>query len=149
MPNVPIPPSYHQFAVNASQGGPATSNLSLEPFVHAVGIPNLWVMPSGPLPPNPSEFLESRVMQRFLAVIADCGIEVVIFDTAPLLGLSDTSILASKVDGALVVVDTTRATKEKLKQLKPVLAQTSVRVLGCVVNKLQHKRSDSSYYYYY
>ncbi len=120
---------------------------SLEPFVHSVGIPNLWVMPSGPLPPNPSEFLESKVMQRFLPVIANCGIEVVIFDTAPLLGLSDTSILASKVDGALVVVDTVQSTKGKLKQMKAVLAQTNVHVLGCVANKLKHKRNDSAYYY--
>ncbi len=149
MPNVPIPPSYHQFAVNASQGGPATSNLSLEPFVHPVGIPNLWVMPSGPLPPNPSEFLESKAMQRLLGAIANCGSEVVIFDTPPLLGLSDASILASKVDGALVVVDTTRATKKKLKQMKAALSQTGVHVLGCVANKLRHKRNDSAYYYQY
>jgi len=153
MPGVPNTPYFQQFIASASTAQmpvvPTPASQPLAPFVHSVGIPNLWVMPSGPLPPNPSEFLESKVMQRFFAVIADCGIEVVIFDTAPLLGLSDTSILASKVDGALVVVDTTRATKEKLKQVKPVLAQTGVHVLGCVVNKLKHKRSDSSYYYYY
>lgn len=120
---------------------------SLEPFVHSVGIPNLWVMPSGPLPPNPSEFLESKVMQRFLPVIANCGIEVVIFDTAPLLGLSDASILASKVDAALVVVDTMQSTKGKLRQMKAALTQTNVHVLGCVANKLKHKRNDSAYYY--
>lgn len=121
---------------------------SLEPFVHSVGIPNLWVMPSGPLPPNPSEFLESNVMQRFLSVVANCGIEVVIFDTAPLLGLSDTSILAAKVDGALVVVDTVQSTKGKLRQMKAVLSQTNVHVLGCVANKLKYKPKDSAYYYY-
>lgn len=148
MPNVPRTPSYNQFAANASTGGPTMSNLSLEPFVHSVGIPNLWVMQSGPLPPNPSEFLESKVMQRFLEVIANCGIEVVIFDTPPLLGLSDASILAAKVDGALVVIDTTCATREKLKQMKAVLSQTGVHVLGCVANKVQHKRSDSAYSYY-
>ena len=152
MPGVPTTPSYHQFLPNTStlqpQGGPTATNLSLEPFVHAVGIPNLWVMPSGPLPPNPSELFESKVMQRFLTVIENCGIEVVIFDTPPLLGLSDASILASKVDGAIVVVDTTRATKDKLKQMKKALSQTGVHVLGCVANKLPHKRSDSTYYYY-
>ena len=152
MPGVPNTPSYHQFFANTStlqpQGGPTTTTLSLGPFVHPVGIPNLWVMPSGPLPPNPSELFESKVMQRFFTVIANCGIEVVIFDTPPLLGLSDASILASKVDGALIVIDTTRATKEKLKQAKAVLSQTGVHVLGCVANKLKHKRSDSTYYYF-
>src|SRR5207245_2310825 len=93
-------------------------DLSLEPFIHSVGIPNLWLMPSGPMPPNPPELLDSKAMQRLLTVIANYGVEVVIFDTAPLLGLSDASILVSKVDGTLVVVDITRANKKNLKQMK-------------------------------
>ncbi len=152
MPAVPKTPSYHQSVANTSalqpQGGLNATDLSLEPFVHSVGIPNLWVMPSGPLPPNPSEMFESKVMQRFLTVIENCGIEVVIFDTPPLLGLSDASILASKVDGALIVIDITRATKEKLKQVKAALSQTGINILGCVANKLRHKRDGSTYYYY-
>lgn len=152
MPSALNTPSYHQLFAHTSirqpEGGSTATDLSLEPFVHSVGIPNLWVMPSGPLPPNPSEMFESKVMQRFLTVIANCGIEVVIFDTPPLLGLSDTSILAAKVDGALIVVDTTRATREKLQQMKAVLSQTGVYVLGCVANKLRHKRNESTYYYY-
>jgi Mrp family chromosome partitioning ATPase/capsular polysaccharide biosynthesis protein len=129
----------------------ATSRLSLGPFVHAVGIPNLWVMPTGPLPPNPPELLDSKVMQHFLSVIASCGVEVVIFDAPPILGLSDASILASKVDGALAVIDMTRATRNKLKLLKATLEQTNVNVLGCVANKYRSSRSDSTYasYYYY
>lgn len=146
-------PSNQQFVPNTPaqrpQNGSSITNLSLEPFVHQAGIPNLWVMPSGPLPPNPSEFLESKVMQRFLSAIAESGIEIVIFDSPPLLGISDASILASKVDGVLVVVDASRARKDKLLQLKTVLSQANVHVLGCVANKLQHKRSDGSYYYYY
>lgn len=152
VPEMTGTPSYHQFAANTStsqsQDGSTTTDLSLEPFVHSVGITNLWVMPSGPLPPNPSEMFESKVMQRFLRKIKNCGIEVVIFDTPPLLGLSDAGILAPKVDGALIVIDTTHATKEKLKQMKAVLSQTGVHVLGCVANKLPHKRNDSTYYYY-
>ena len=152
VPNVPRTSSFHEFNPNTStqeqQGGSTTTKLSLEPFVHSVGIPNLWLMPSGPLPPSPSELFESKAMQDFLTEIANCGIDFVIFDTAPVLGLSDVSILASKVDGALVVVDTTRATKEKLKQTKTVLSRTGVHVPGCVANKLKHKRDDSTIYYF-
>ena len=151
MPSVPRTPGHHQSLMNTSsvesQDGSTTPNLSLEPFIHAVGVPNLWIMPSGPLPPNPSEFLESKVMQRFLTMIANCGAEVVIIDTPPLLSLPDTSILASKVDGALIVVDTTRATKEKLKQMKAILLQTGVCVLGCVANKLPYRHSENTFYY--
>jgi Mrp family chromosome partitioning ATPase len=145
--------SYPQFFSPASSnhpsGMPSANGLSLEPFVHSVGMPNLWVMPTGPLPPNPSELLDSKAMQRFLTVIEHCGVDVVIFDTPPLLGLSDASILASKVDGALVVVDITRAQKGKLKQMKSVLAQTGANVLGCVINKQRGNRHDTAYTYYY
>lgn len=151
-PDASLPPSYHQFMMKSSTPQPgigaATNGFSLMAYIHAVNIPNLWVMPSGPLPPNPSEFLESKVMQRFLTVIENCGVEIVIFDAPPLLGLSDASILASKVDGALVVVDATRATKDKLKQMKAALLQTGVQVLGCVANKVPHKGNENTYYYY-
>ena len=123
--------------------------LLLHPFMHSVGIPNLRVIPSGPLPPHPPELLDSKAMERFFRAITECGAEVIIFDTPPVLGLSDTSILASKVDGVLVVVDITRANKKHLKQMKAVLTQTGAHVLGCVVNKQRSRHKDAPYSYYY
>ncbi len=129
--------------------GGATNTFSLEPFMHAVGIPNLRVMPSGPLPPNPSELLDSKAMQRFYAALASCGCEVVIFDAPPIRGLSDASIIASKVDGTLIVVDITRANRDHLKNVKTILTQAGANVIGCVVNKQRPSRHDTSYSYYY
>lgn len=134
-------------AIEPSSQGIAAS--SLDPFLHSVGIPHLRVMPSGPLPPNPSELLDSKAMQRLLSLTTTCGIDTVIFDAPPLLGLSDASILASKVDGVIVVVDVTRANKKQLQQVKGLLTQAGANVLGCVINKQQRSRSDTSYYYYY
>jgi Mrp family chromosome partitioning ATPase len=143
-------PAYQQVLTPTTRTGPAstpavTSQLSLDPFVRAVDIPHLWVMPSGPLPPNPLELLDSKAMQRFFAALSNCGAEVVIFDTPQLLGWSDASILASKVDGTLVVVDTTRARKKDLLQVKARLGQAGARVLGCVVNKQRPRRKDMPY----
>jgi tyrosine-protein kinase len=138
-PTISVPPS----------SMPPATQRSLDPFIHAVNIPNLWVMPSGPLPPNPSELLDSKAMQHLLKALSSCGAEVVIFDTSPLLGLSDASILASKVDGTLVVVDITRARKESLKQGKAPLVQAGTCVLGCVVNKQRRSRKDAIYSYFY
>ncbi len=152
IPGVPGTLSNQQFVSRASATqtpDKSLHNLLLDPFVHSVSIPNLWVMPSGPLPPNPSELLESKVMQHFLSKIANCGVEIVIFDAPPLLGLSDVSILAPKVDGVLVVVDTSRATKGKLSQMKAILSQPGMQVIGCVANKVQRKRNDSTYFNYY
>lgn len=142
-------PASTQFIVPTSpllQAGTLNSpQISLEPFFHAVGIPNLRVMPSGPLPPNPSELLDSKAMQKLFALFADCGAEVVIFDTPPIRGLSDASILAAKVDGTIVVVDVSRAHKGHLKQMKTLLLQAGAHILGCVVNKQHRSRHDVSY----
>ncbi len=143
-------PAYQQVLTPTTRTKPlstpvVTRELSLDPFVRAVNIPHLCVMPSGPLPPNPLELLDSKAMQRFFAALSNCGAEVVIFDTPHLLGLSDASILASKVDGTLVVVDTTRARKKNLKQVKTLLRQAGARVLGCVVNKQHRQRKGMPY----
>ncbi len=142
-----------QFMISTVPGQPSSipnaAYLSLEPFVHDVGIPNLRVMPSGPLPPNPSELLDSKAMQRLFVALAGCGAEVVIFDTPPVQGLSDACILTSKVDGTLVVVDAARATKGTLKQMKTLLTQAGGQVIGCVMNKQRRSRHDTSYSYYY
>ena len=133
----------------ASTATSVPRTLSLDPFVHRVNIPNLGVMPSGPLPPNPPELLDSKAIQHFISALDSSGVEVVIFDTPPLIGLSDSSILAPKVDGTLVVVDINRANKRNLKQVKAILMQSGARVLGCIVNKQRRGRADVPYSYYY
>jgi Mrp family chromosome partitioning ATPase/capsular polysaccharide biosynthesis protein len=144
----------HQFftppspLVPSGPGVSAVAGFALEQFVHQVGVPNLRVMPSGPLPPNPSELLDSKAMQRLLTVLTNCGADVVIFDAPPIRGLSDSSIIASKVDGTLLVVDISRVTKGHIKQVKMLLTQAGANVIGCVVNKQRQSRNDSSYYYY-
>ena len=148
----PQTPSQQFSLLSSPLGSTSTTSMptvSLDPFVHAVGIPNLRVMPSGPLPPNPSELLDSKAMERLFKGIEIYGAEVVIFDTPPILGLSDASILASKVDGVLVVADITRANKKNLKQVKEILTQANAHILGCVVNKQRPARHDRSYSYYY
>lgn len=137
-------------AVLAFSSSFSNSLPSLEPFVHAVNIPNLLVMPAGMLPPNPTELLEAKAMQRLLAALSQSSIEVVIFDTTPLLGLSDASLLASKMDGTLLVVDTMHANKKLLKQAQDRLVQADANILGCVINKQRRQRNNIySYSYYY
>ncbi len=128
---------------------PNSSTFFLEPYMHSIGIPNLRVIPSGPLPPNPPELLDSKAMEQFFEAIAYSGADIAIFDTPPLLGLSDASILASKVDGTIVVVDITHANRKNLQRLKALLTQANAHVLGCVVNKQRPSRKDTAYSYYY
>ncbi len=152
MPATANPPGYGQPLTPAAPAVPSSTptatRASLDSFVHGVAIPNLCVMPAGPLPPNPSELLDSKAMQHVLTALGNCGAEVVIFDTPPLLGLSDANILASQVDGTLVVVDITRANRGDLKQVKALLAQAGAYVLGVVVNKQRQSHDHAIYSYY-
>ncbi len=142
-----------QFAVPTSPMRSTSSagigTVGIEQCIHSVGIPNLRVMPSGPLPPNPSELLDSKAMQRLQEALAQCGAEVIIFDTPPTRGLSDASIIAPQVDGVLLVIDINRANKKHLQEVKAVYTQSGAHVLGCVVNKQRANRHDTSYSYYY
>lgn len=124
---------------------------SLEHYMHKVGVPHLRVMPSGPLPPDPSELLDSGAMQRFFDALGHCGAEVVIWDTSSALGMPDASMLSSKVDGTIVVVDPKRVCKQQLSQVQANLAQAGAYVVGYVMNKQRHHRGQipASYYHRY
>ncbi|GCF10075.1 polysaccharide biosynthesis tyrosine autokinase [Dictyobacter arantiisoli] len=124
------------------------SHLCLDSYIHAVDVPNLYVMPAGSLPPNPSELLDSVAMNTFLASVMGSDIEMVVFDAPPLIGLADASILASKVDGTIVVADITRVKRRNLQQIKEQLAHTGACVLGCVINKQHRNPRDLPYSYY-
>ncbi|HET8910364.1 MAG TPA: polysaccharide biosynthesis tyrosine autokinase [Ktedonobacteraceae bacterium] len=128
------------------------ASISLGPYITSVDIPNLGVMTAGELPPNPPELLDSAAMNTFLEVIKNSGVDIVVIDTPPLLGLSDTSILTAKVDGVVVVADITRVKKKNLHLTRAALTRANARVLGSIVNKQQRPRKSSIYgygYYYY
>lgn len=142
-------PSLKAFSRDSAVPQASISDASLASYIHSVNIPNLWVMPSGPLPPNPPELLDSKAMQSLLSAIENSEFEIVIFDAPPYLALSDAAILSGKVDGTLIVIDITHANKGNLKQMKSLLTQAGTRVIGCVVNKRHRKRTDISYLSYY
>ncbi|GCE24581.1 hypothetical protein KDA_00650 [Dictyobacter alpinus] len=122
--------------------------ISVVPFMHQVDIANLWVMPSGPLPPNPCELLDSQAMTRFFRSLDTCGVEVIILDTSPLLGLSEAMVLSAKVDGTIIVVDLGLSRKPHIRQALSRLEQTGAHVIGCVLNQcpLQAQSSVRSLY---
>ena len=143
MPN--ISPSFSQKMTAHSPESQSTAR-SLEPFIHAVNIPNLWLMPAGSLPLHPAERLDSAAMHHVLTAIVQSGVEIVLFDCT-LLGLSDVHILAPKLDGVLVVVDGARANKNSLLHTKHLLTELNARVIGCVVNKQRQDAKDPIYSY--
>jgi succinoglycan biosynthesis transport protein ExoP len=105
------------------------------------------VLPSGPLPPNPSEVLSSQHMQDLLKVLED-RFEVVLIDSPPLLPVTDAAVLARAGDGAILVVRHGRTTKEQLARTVSTLQAVDARLLGTVLNRVPRKGPDASYYGY-
>jgi capsular exopolysaccharide synthesis family protein len=109
------------------------------------GIRNLRLLPSGPLPPNPSELLSAKRMENLIKGLRDAA-DYVIFDSPPILAVTDASILASLTDAAVVVMEMGKDRPDVLQSVKTALDQAQARVLGVVINKA--KRSQRDYYYY-
>jgi capsular exopolysaccharide synthesis family protein len=112
--------------------------------LHPTAVPNLSVVPSGPTPPNPPELLGSGRMTRGLALMRR-HFQFIVFDGPPLLPVSDAAIVATQVDGVVLVVDGTRNATHATKA-RNLLRSVSAKILGALVNKAQVERMD--YYRY-
>lgn len=109
--------------------------------------PNLHILATGQLPPNPSELLTS---DRFTAMINELAAKgMVIMDAPPLLPVTDSSILAAKFDGALVVVEAGGTKREEIEKALGNLDRVKGNLLGLVLNKVPTTGSEASRYAYY
>lgn len=101
--------------------------------------PNLCVLPSGPLPPNPAELLDSEPMRQLVAELTS-QFDQVIFDGAPLLVVSDSRNLATVVDGVVIVVRAGANTHGVVKRANDMLTQIRARVIGMTLNGVRATR---------
>ncbi|HHN93664.1 MAG TPA: polysaccharide biosynthesis tyrosine autokinase [Anaerolineae bacterium] len=98
-----------------------------------VGVENLHLVPSGPLPPNPADILGSRKMEQVIAALKSQA-DVVIFDAPPIIAVTDGAVLGTKVDGVLLVVSAGRTRREHVQRAVDILERVHVRVVGAVLN---------------
>ena len=105
----------------------------IEPALQAVTVPNLQVLTSGPLPPNPAELLGS---QRMLDVIEALKLraDIVLFDAPPVIAVTDASVLGTRVDGVLLVVQAGQTRREQAKRARQQLEKLHIRVIGAVLS---------------
>ncbi len=111
---------------------------------------NLWLIPSGPIPPNPADLLSLDRMRRLLDEIREI-VDVVVIDTPPVLAVSDPLVVATNSDAVLLVCRAGGTRIEALKRSAEVLEQGNVRLVGVVVNQQSSRSLDSYAYhgYYY
>lgn len=107
---------------------------------------DLYLLTSGPVPPNPAELLSSKSMEQFIEEAKE-QFDYVIFDTPPLLAVADPQILANKVDGSILVVYSGKTEIDQAKKAKDLLTNAQSKLVGAVLNHKEVK--DNEYYYYY
>ena len=122
-------------------------------FVKETPIPNLSVMPCGPRPPNATELLESQLLIDFIDHALD-DYDHIIFDSGPLLFVSESVALAPRVDGVVTVVRAQQNSRGALQRVRDTLRQTKAQQIGIVLNAVKaqgggyYARNIKTYYEY-
>jgi Mrp family chromosome partitioning ATPase len=111
-------------------------------------VERLWVLPAGPIPPDPSEVVSGARAAELLSALAD-HVDVVILDSPPVLPVSDASALATRVDGVLVVVNAGVAAAKQLRRSIELLGQVDAVVIGTVLNGVRDSGGYGAYGYTY
>lgn len=107
-------------------------------------VEGLYIIPAGPIPPNPSELLSSKNMEYFIQSVIQ-EFDLIIFDAPPVLSVSDAQILANKCDGTLMIVNSGHVDKSEVVKAKAALQASQANILGVVLNNF--KLPKSKYYY--
>jgi len=121
---------------------------TLESVMQSTKLDTLKVITSGPIPPNPSELLDSNRMRRILDTLRSQS-DLLIIDSPPVLAVADASILGARCSGALLVIDAGRTRSDVSRRAVETLGKTGTKVLGVVLNRISTRRAASDYYYYY
>lgn len=108
---------------------------TLEETIYKVDIPNLGLIPSGAVPPNPSEILGSKKMSKALEELRNY-FDIILLDSPPVLVVSDLHVLASTIDGILLVASYGVTEKNAILRAKESIVKVGGKVLGVVENKI-------------
>ncbi len=143
-------PMLHRFFQLPNNSGLTTALLqsppSAEGFLQPTRYENLFVLTSGPLPPNPAELISSERFATLLAQLKE-NADVVLLDSPPVLAVTDAAILARQVDGVLLVVEAGGTRRQLAANAQEALEKVGAKILGVALNRLQPR--GSGYYYYY
>ena len=108
---------------------------------------NLWILPSGPVPPNPAELVGSDRMADVCTELAK-NFDHIVIDSPPVLAVTDATIMAGLVDGVVLIAESGRTHRAALMRTRAILENAGARILGVVLNKLDMRR-DNHYGYGY
>jgi capsular exopolysaccharide synthesis family protein len=122
-----------------------TGNSDLSSQIRETTFPNLFVVPAGPTPPNPSELIGSPQMDQCLRLLREYFAYVVI-DSPPCIGLSDAVLLAPRVDGVILIARGGKTPKRALMRAAEVLHRVGATFLGVLLNDVRQEGHAYGYY---
>jgi len=125
-----------------------TGHSDLWPQIRQTFTPNLFFLPAGPLPPNPTELLGCERMQKALTVMQGF-FKYIVIDSPPLFAVTDALILSKHVDGVVLVVHGAHTSKDAVKKASHQLSRVGGKLLGAMVNNVDIRHPEYSYYYNY
>jgi len=119
----------------------------IDDVVKATEVPDLFVLPCGPIPPNPAKLCQG---ERFAKLVKDLNerFDRVILDSPPVMVVTDSVVLSTLVDGILLVARTGVTTRASLRETVRQLREVGGRVLGCVLNDMDLEKPGYGYYRY-
>ncbi|AFE10655.1 capsular exopolysaccharide family protein [Corallococcus coralloides DSM 2259] len=106
---------------------------SLDKAVKSTEVPNLFVLPCGPLPPNPAELLHTRAFKELLRAAGE-KFDRIILDSPPLNAVVDAAVLATQADGVVMVLKAGRTDRSAAKRALRSLADVQARMFGAILN---------------
>jgi capsular exopolysaccharide synthesis family protein len=112
-----------------------------------VGVENLRLLPSGPVPGNPAELLGSEAMESLLRELQDAA-DFVLIDAAPVLPVADAMTLTPLADAVLFVADARHTTRGAIEQARHQLDQVNARVIGTVLNNFDPSKAGYQHQHY-
>lgn len=137
---------YAEIDVELGLSNYLTSDMELKDVVVKTNTPNLYLLPAGPQPNDPSGVLGSHRMNQLLSEVNQ-RFDIVLFDSPPVLGVSDASLLVSKVDATLVVLQPSKMPLKALLRTRSIIQNVGGQIMGLVMNNVDIS-SDSQYQYY-
>ncbi len=122
----------------------------LKAGIHQTQVPGLFVLPSGPIPPNPSELLASARMDQLLEAGRE-HFDLLILDTPPVLPVSDAVVVGTKVDGVALILQAGKVQRDEAVSTVERLRMADVKLFGVVINRFlpTGKGKRGRHYYYY
>ncbi|MBM4373479.1 MAG: polysaccharide biosynthesis tyrosine autokinase [Deltaproteobacteria bacterium] len=143
-------PRIHRVFDRGSESGVSTALLggSLDEAITPTPVPNLYVLPAGPIPPNPAELLHTEKFRQLIAELRG-RYDRVIIDSPPVVAVTDPTILSTLVDGTVLVVRAFKTRKELARHALRSIQDVGGKLVGGVLNAVDFSKIEYKYSYYY